>query len=876
MLRIVRQRFRALARPHALERELDRELALHFDLLVREKRAEGLSEDAAVREARREFGNIRRVSDESRDARGITWLSDVRQDVRFGVRTLRGSPGFTVIASLALALGIGATAAVAGAIGLVLGRPLPFPHAERLVSIQTWAADGTLQRQGIARVDYLRWRTQRETFEEVGAALSGPRAIGPDPGGGPADRVQGQAFTPSLFAALGAQPILGRLFDQTDHPYSPAALVVDISHGLWQRRYAGAPDTIGRQMIVDGAPRRIVGIMGPDFGYPYDGIDLWTPLIFADAPSSRTTGALAVTARLRPGVTTAQAQEAIGSAARVVPIREALYGWTKPRLLTLAAAVCLVLILACANVAALLIARGAMRQREISIRLALGASPARIFRQLVTESLVLGLASGALSLAVAWPGVTAVRAGLGAPPGMPSLATTVPGGWALAAVVVLAIVASLGCGLVFAVAERRRPRDRGRVRVVLVSSQIALAQVLLVAAALLSMSFLRLDQRAMHLDPRGLLTFDYVVRPGEFVRPLGSIDGVPAFQISPLGTDTIGRVYERLRAIDGAGSVAAIAFPPVNSLVVPAATVRVLDGLSSSAVRRYETAFFVVTPNLFATLRTPLLAGREFDARDTAGAPWTVVINETLARLCWPGVNPIGRHLRLDAGPDEQPREVVGIVADVPTRRDRPGAQPVLYTSYLQHPAHYRGPAPGMFGGMTFVMRPSRDRADVLAAVRRAVAEVTPDRPIVNVGTVEAHYSGLMAERRNYVAALSAFALAAALLAIVGLYGATIYDVHRRTGELAVRKALGARTRDLVATIGRPALTITAAGILLGLCAALALTPLLGPQLWDIGARDPVTFASAALVLTSAALAGCLVPLRRGLAIDPAARLGSE
>jgi putative ABC transport system permease protein len=582
---------------------------------------------------------------------------------------------------------------------------------------------------------------------------------------------------------------------------------------------------------------------------------------------------LAIAALLKPGVTTAQAQAEVGPAVRVVPLRDALYGWTKPRLLTLGAAVALVLILACANVAGLLLARGAMRRREVAMRIALGATPARIVRQLVTESLVLGLGAGVLGLAVAWPGVSAVKAALAPPPGSPQVGPIHLDAWIIFAIVLLSIVSSLVCGVVPALAQGRATTS-GRARFALVAAQIALAQVLLVGAALLSISFLRLDRRVMNLDPRGLLTFDYAVGAGEFVRPLGSEDGVPAFQISPLGTQTIERVYEHLRGVDGAGAAAGISYPPVNSLTVPMVRVRVADANAQPVDAM--SAFFLVTPNLFATLRTPIVRGREFDARDTAGAPWTIVINETLARLCWPGLDPVGRHMRIDAGPDEQIREVVGEVADVPTRRDRPIPQPVLYASYLQHPAHYRGPAPGMFGGMTFVVRPAAESSQVLASLRRAVAEVTPDRAVVNVGSLETHFRALMAERRNYVGALVAFALAASLLAVVGIYAALAYEVHGRTGEIAVRKALGARGRDLVATIGRPALITGAAGILAGLSLALALTRLLAPQLWGVSTTDPLTFASMAMALAIVSCLGCVVPLRRGLAVDPALRLRSE
>jgi predicted permease len=890
LVRIARQRFRSLAHPRDLDREIERELAMHVELLAGEKRAEGLSDEEAMREARREFGDLTRLAERSRDARGLTWLSDVAQDARYGLRMLRRSPGFTTIASMSLALGIGAAAAVAGAIALVLARPLPFPQSDRVFTIQGAGEVGGLQRQAVPARDYVAWRTRNQAFDQLGAWASGPRDIGPDPRGIPADRVPGQSFTPSLFALLGVQPQAGRLFDDTNDPYSRTALVVVISHRLWQRRYGGAADTIGRLMIVDGAPRRIVGIMSQDFRYPNDAVELWTPLIFAkNGPAEGLR--VAVVARLKPGVTAAQAQAEIGPRTRIVPLREALYGWTRPRLLTLAAAVLLVMIVACANVAGLLLARGSMRRREVAMRIALGATRARIVRQLLTESLVLGLGAGALGVLVAWPGLTAVKAALGTPPGVPRVGTIDMDAWVLVAIGLLSVVSSLAFGLIPALSEGRAdvrtgltpsPRSaagrpqRARYRVALVSAQLALAEVLLIGAALLSISFLRVSGREMHLDPRGLLTFEYTIPPREFLQPMGSDGGVPAFQVSPLGSQTIGRVYERLRSVSGAGAVAGISYQPVNSVIVPTLRVHAGEDGTTRAPGDPVAAFFVITPNLFATLRTPVVRGREFDDRDTATAPWTAIVNETLARLCWPGEDPIGRHVRLDAGPDEQAREVVGVVADVPTRRDQPAPQPVVYTPYSQHPSRYAGRAPGMFGGMTFVLRPTEEAAQVLADARRAVAEITPDRPIVNVGTLEAHFRALMAERRNYVAALLAFALASSLLAVVGLYGLVAYEVHERASEIAVRTALGARARDLVAAIGRPACAVVCIGLVTGLGGAMALTRLLGPQLWGVTAADPPILAAVSVQLLCAALLGCSIPLRRALTVDPTVGLRSE
>jgi predicted permease len=906
LLRIAYQRLRALTRPQDIAREIDRELAWHLDLLTQEKLAEGLPPEAARREARREFGNLPRLAERSRDVRGLTWLSDAVQDARYGLLMLRGSPGLTTIASLALGVGIGASAAVTGALALVLARPLPFPESSRLVTLHTARADGTVQRGGWAVADYVAWRDRSLTIEQVGASLSTPRAIGADPGGAPGDRVPSQAFTPSLFRVLGVQPALGQLFGETVDPFSRTALVAVISHRLWQQRYGGTPDVLGRTIVVEGAPRRIVGVMGADFRYQDGNVDLWIPLIIVpNAPPPRapqTGGLLVVTARLRPGITIDRARAELDALAvarnpsrrspvRVVPLRDALYGWTKPRLMTLAGAVLLVLTLASANIAGLLLARASTRRREVAMRIALGATRGRIVRQLMTESLVLGLTAGVLGVVVAAVSIPAVTAALGPPPGLPRLDALRLDVWILVAVVLFSTVSSVAFGVVPALAEgrgdiraaltlmaqtaSRRPRP-ARARAALVSAQLALAEVLLIGATLLTVSFVRLSGREVHIDPRGLLTFDYALRAGQFARPLGSENGVPSFEVSPRGSETIDRIYERLRVADPAGAVAGISYPPVNSLVLPTIGVRPLDGGTISPLGRTRAAYFLVTPNLFATLRTPIVRGREFDRRDARSAPWAVVVNEALARLCWPGLDPVGRHVRIEAGPDEPVREVIGVVADMPTRLDQEIPEPVIYASYLQQPALYHGPAVGMFGSMTFVLRPAGDPGAVLAAAREAVSQVTPDSPIAGVGTLQAHLFARVSERRNYVAALAAFALIAALLAAIGLYGIMAHDVNARSGEIAVRKALGARRRDIIAAVGRPSAAIVGLGLTAGLAGALAVPRLLEGQLWGITPFDPAAFAGVWVGLLALALASSVLPLHRALTLDAAGRLRSE
>ena len=896
-LRIARQRLTALVRPGAVERALDRELAFHFDALVREKMAAGLPERDAIREAHRDFGAVRTIREQSRDALGLTAVAGIVDDARYGWRLLRRAPGFTTVAGLALAVGIGATAAAAGVVAFLLARPLPFASGDRLVRISTTAVDGTLFPRTVSIHQYRAWQAHATTISALGASRGGSFVIAD--GAEPPERVQGQAFTPSLFTVLGIRPAHGRVFDAVADPFDRRARVAIISYRLWQRRYRGATDAIGRRIQVDGASREIVGVMPEDFRLQSDNVDLWIPLIFAATPAdgqAQDMPLLLVTARLSDGATIDGARAELEGIARelhperpapsldLASLRETLYGWTRPRLATLGAMAALLLTLACANVAALLLARGALRRRELAMRVALGASRRRLVRQLLTESLVLGLTASVPAAVVTWAGLRAVAAALAPPPALPRLAAVTPDAWVFAIVATLCVLSSIGFGALPALAasrvdatdvsvtsydqrlhSRRVPRWRSRLLIV----QIALAEVLLVAGALLTISYLRLSGRELNLDPRGILSFTYTLRANDVIQPITAADGRPAFTIGSTGTRTFSDLLSRLEAIPGSGIVGAISFPPVNSLVVPmVSAIRV----SPSGDRPMKVAYFLVTPKIFAALRTPVLAGREFDARDARGGPPAVVVNDAFAALCCPdGV--IGQHLRLDVGDDEPVREIVGVVGSVPTRLDQPAVTPAVYVPYLQHPLQYRGIAVGMFAGMTFVLRTDGDAAAVLSAARAAAAAITPDRPLDEIGTVQAHLHARLGDRRSYVLALDTFALLAALLAIVGLHGVMTHDVVGRTNEIAVRRALGARGREILALVSRPSAAVIGCGVGIGAALALAASGMLAPQLWGVTARDAATFTGITLSLMAAASLGGVAAARRALSVDPASGL---
>jgi putative ABC transport system permease protein len=888
-------------RRRAVEGEIDRELAFHLDELIREKTAAGLGLAEATHEAHREFGSLARIAEQGRDARGVSAVNGFVDDARYGLRLLLRTPGFLTVASLALAIGIGATAATVAGTALVLARPLPFPAVGRLVAIRS-TAEGALFPRTVSMQVYLAWRARARTVAAIGASRGGWSVIS-DPGAG-TFRVQHQAFTPSLFQLLGVVPEIGDIFEPLDDPSHARTDTAIISHRLWQERFGGAHGIVGRTVLVNGQPRRIIGVLPANFRFQSDAIDLWLPLIPGpardDSPGQRV-AQLMVTARLRDGVTVADARDEIAGIAAaldggqsgpgidVSPLRDTLYGWTRPRLLTMGAMAALLLGLACANVAALLLARGRLRRRELALRVALGASRRRIVRQLLTESLVLGGAAAIPAAGVAAFGLRAVAAALGPPPGMPRVMPVTFDGWTVAIVVSLSVLTAIVFGLVpAAVASGIRPVDglspnaaRTRRalattpwRGLLVGAQVMIAEVLVIAGLLLTISYVRLAGRELNFEPRGLLSFTYTLRVTDVIQPLGQEKGKPLFDISPAAAGAMQRLLTTLSEVPGAGPVAAMSIPPVNSLILPIVNVMVLDG--APVIRARQVAYVVVTPHVFRTLRTPIRQGREFDHRDARNSPWTVVVNEAMARAIAGTASPLGRRLQLDLGDDERPREIIGVVGDVPARLEQSGAQPAVYTSFLQQPRRYRGPAVGMFAGMTFVLRPDAGTDTVLAAARRAAYALTPDRPIDAVGTVDSHLYGRMAERRNYVLAVDALALLSVLLVMIGLHGVTMHEVLGRANEFAIRRSLGAKRRRIVALIAAPTLAVVAAGTIAGGAAALLASPLLAPQLWGLAANNVAIIGVSSVALLLASGLGCGAALRRALSFDTVTRLRCE
>jgi putative ABC transport system permease protein len=930
LLRIVRQRLRALFRRNSVDEELSRELDFHLDQLIQEFVERGLSLEDARHAARRAIGNIPSLEEQCRDHRSVTWIHDVRRDVVYGVRMLRKNPGFTLVAVLSLALGIGGNTAIISVMDTVLRDNLPIPNDERVVVARTFPLDNPRQETHAPISDYYEWRDASHSFDQMGVSLGHQADFGADAAGTPAERVNGQLVTAEALAVLGVQPIIGRVFTVAEARIEAPERFIVISHRLWQRRFGGRAGILGEQVRLDRVNWTIIGVMPEGFRFPNQGADYWIPLRLDRSQRQSPQRFFVVTARLKDGVTIAQAQSDLdiiaarlarddpdwhqGWGVRVKPLREAMLGWSVAPLVTLGSAVALVLLVACANLAGLLLSRGLVRMPEMAMRTALGAGRGRIVRQLLTESILLSVAGGGLGLLVAWGGIRSLVAMTPPPGGIEIVDVTLN----LRSLIVTAMI-SIAAGILFGLAPALMAGRTGvtatlkespnagvsglppRFRGALVATQIAVTFVLLIGSGLLMRSFVQLVSRDLHFDPERLLTFEYHTPLGDYMHRQGSVGGLPHFAIDPPPSLALERVYQGLRALPGVESVAGVSFPLLNSVVLPSMSVSVENrtelaaspgssGLSAplaigvgsvgahivSDRRALSAAYFLVTPGFFTSIKGHVVEGRDFAGSDTSNSEWVAIVNETAAARFWPGESPLNQRLRLTIVPEERPRRVIAVVRDIPlTRQSDP--TPVIYTPYLQQPLHYPQPGANMLGRMTFMVRTTGDDPLALVpAARRVVAEVDPDRPLANVVTMEQQLASVVPRRGYMVLAMVVFAFMAMLLASIGIYGVISYSVTQRTREIGIRVALGAGAREVVGLVGGRALVLIGAGLSAGLGGALALTRVLQSQLWGVTPTDPATFAAAILLLVLVALGACVFPLRRATSVDPTIALRCE
>jgi putative ABC transport system permease protein len=865
------------------DRELEEEMRFHLEMKAEENLAAVVSPEEARYAAQRQFGNQTLLLEVSRDMWSFRFLGTLAQDLRYGLWMMLKNPSFTAVVVLTLALGIGANTAIFTVVNAVLLQPLPFHEPERLVRV--WRSSAEDDRTALSFPDFADIRAHQTVFEQMAAWRSGDYTL---TGQGDPVNLSGLVVTAELFPLLGVTPQLGRGFTAEEDQAGARAVI--LSHSLWQNRFNSDPNVVGKTVTINSQSYNVAGVMPAEFKFPIrnDPVDLWVSLAAVAGgrePVTTQRGWLAfgVIGRLKPNVTAPHAETALRVIvdnlarqhtessdfvrARVLPYQQEVARDVRPGLLLMFGAVGCVLLIACANVANLLLQRATTRRKEIAIRAALGAGRWRILRQLLTESLLLALGGGVIGWLLAmW--LTKLMISL-APKGLPRA----PESGLDARVLGFAVLVSLATGVIFGLApalqaaktdlnEALKDGAKGggarsnRFRNALVVAEVALALTLLVSSGLLLNSFLRLQRVDPGFDSHNVLTF--------------RID-LPANRYSqqPQVTQFYQQLISRLEAAPGVKSASAISHLPLSSH--RGMTGFAIEGIATppdNAVP-YSTDFRAVTPGYFKTMGIHLIKGRDFTPRDELRSTQVAIINESLARRYFPNQDPLGKRVMPGIGIDERPwmmREIVGVVRDAKHVSLREEPPPYIY---LPHGQFHRP-------GMTLVVRASNDPKGLIGVVQKETHALDSKLPVFEIMTLDQYLASSVAEPKFSALLLGLFAGLALILSCLGLYGVMSYVVAQRTRELGIRMALGAKTRDVLQLVIRQGIGLTLLGAAIGVAVAVALTRMIKSWLFGVSPTDPVTFAVAALLLTIVALISCWIPAWRATKVDPITALRFE
>jgi putative ABC transport system permease protein len=873
----LRQWLRALVARRRVDAELDEELRFHIEMGAAERARRGMSLDEARTQSLRDFGGLERFKEDCRDVRGTRLLTDLAQDVRYALRTLRKSPGFTTVVVLTLALAIGANTAIFSVVNGVLLRALPYANADRLVMVWEFDRFSGTTREDASVPDYFDFRARNHVFTDIAAFAEQPLTLTRS-GAEPQHVVAGYA-TRNLFPLLGVTPIAGRGFTAAeDSPGGPRAVV--LSESLWRNRFGADPGIVGSIIRLDDVPYTVTGVLPAAVAIPSEQTDLWVAAQLGPTTRPRDNHVITVIGRLRDGITVAAAQREMtgiatqleaaypsnkGRGVRLEPLRAVLVGSVRPALVVLLGAVVLVLLVACANVGNLLLARAAARRHEVAVRTALGASVGRLARQFVVES---ALISGAAAIA----GVGIAAAGLHlllalAPAELPRLDAVSIDARVLGFTLALAILVAIGFGVLPTLESRRLQlqrvlhsgttrrgsagRTHTRLRDALVVSELAVSVALVIGAGLLIRSFWTLRQVNPGFTAQNVIQAELQLPSARYPQDM---DRYPDWR-------EIDNFYTR--ALDGVGALAgvkSVALANVGPLLPGFTNSFVIEGREAEAARgQAEIYTRMVSPSYFGTVALPLVQGRSLSARDDAHAPLVAVINQAAAQRYFPDANPVGHRLKFWG----TWRTIVGVVGNERFHGLTEETPPAVYTPLMQTP----------MPSLVLLVRTSRDPSMVWPAVRREIASVDPELALFNVVTMPEALAQSIAQQRFTMLLLGTFAGAAMLLALIGVHGVLSYVVAQRTHEVGIRMALGA-SRGAVARliVGRGAL-LALIGIALGVAGAVAGTRMLSGLLFGVTALDPATYVVVAVAAGAVALVACALPAYRAMATDPAIAL---
>jgi putative ABC transport system permease protein len=884
IIRIIQRRAHSLLRRSTADAELQREIDIHIRQLTRESIAAGMTEAEARTMALREFGPVEQIKEECRETRRVSWIQDFARDLRYGVRMLRQSPAFTAVAVLTLALGIGTNTAIFSIVDAVLLRSFPYPDPNQLVVMFNVPLNRPDALSGISYRDFADYRDHNRVFSQLAGNTFHDLTL---TGAGEPAIVNAADVTPELFSLLNPKPLAGRtLLPKDGKPGAPPVAL--LSENLWRSRFGSNPNLIGQSITLDMRSFTVVGILPASFRYP-DGAphpDVWISVmqdpLFGPLTSQPRVRLLGLIGRLRPGVSLAKAQaemktvgahlakefpaEDSGFTIRIQPYRQVVVGNLKSALLILLGAVGLVLLMACANVANLLLSRATSRGREMAVRLALGASRARIVRQLLTESVLLGVLGGVAGVLLAAWAVWSFRPFL--PSDVVRIGSIHLGGPVLAFALLLSLAAALAFGLAPVLlaapsnletnikegGERTGQRGSQHLRSFLAVAEVSLAVVLLIAGGLLIRSLALVTAVNPGFDPHHVTEAEI---------------SLPQFQYSKPEQWTVfsNELLARLHAQPGLQDSALAAPLPMDRQGAANFEFSIVGDPPLPPGKSITADYATVSPAYFRVMRIPLLRGRLFSELDAPSNPKVAIISETLAQRYFPNQDPIGRHMIFGFPPNGNvSREIVGIVGDV---RDvalskKPGS--MMYVPFAQAP---------LYGGEV-VVRSSLGASSVAAAIRQAVHSIDKNLPVTDVESFPDALGQSITQERFRTWVLGSFSAIALLLAAVGIFGVISYWAAQRTHEIGIRMALGAAPRNVLRLILGQGAKLALFGLGSGVIFAFLLTRWMASLLYGISATDPLTFGAVAIVLFGVALMACYIPARRAMRVEPMVALRSQ